>query len=59
MYGEVSGPRVERVFDIQKLNTEEDYFEFANKMRYLGIDKALREAGCEDGDTVQLLGYEI
>lgn len=56
---EVSGPRVERVFDIQKLNTEEDYFEFANKMRYLGIDKALREAGCEDGDTVQLLGYEF
>lgn len=55
----VSGPRVERVFDIQKLNTEEDYFEFANKMRYLGIDKALREAGCEDGDTVQLLGYEF
>lgn len=55
----VSGSRLERVFNIQKLNTEEDYFEFANKMRYLGIDKALREAGCQDGDTVQLLGYEF
>uniref|UniRef100_UPI0026209275 Obg family GTPase CgtA n=1 Tax=uncultured Faecalicoccus sp. TaxID=1971760 RepID=UPI0026209275 len=55
----VTGSRLERVFNIQKLNTEEDYFEFANKMRYLGIDKALREAGCQDGDTVQLLGYEF
>ena len=56
---EISGPRIERVFNIQKLNTEEDYFEFANKMRYLGIDTALREAGCMDGDTVQMLGYQF
>lgn len=55
----VSGSRIERVFDIQKLNTDDDYFEFANKMRYLGIDAALREAGCQDGDTVQLAGYEF
>ena len=55
----VSGPRLERVFDINKLNTEEDFYLFANKMRYLGIDTALREAGCQDGDTVRLLGFEF
>ena len=26
---------------------------------YLGIDTALREAGCQDGDTVRLLGFEF
>lgn len=55
----VSGPKVERVFNINKLNTEEDFYLFANKMRYMGIDSALRDAGCLDGDTVQLCGFEF
>ena len=55
----VSGPKVEKAFDITKLNTEEDYYNFANKMRYMGIDSALREAGCMDGDTVELCGFEF
>ncbi len=55
----VSGPKVERAFDITQLNTEEDYYNFANKMRYMGIDKALRESGCQDGDTVQICGFEF
>ena len=56
---EVQGPKIERNFDIRKLNTEEDYYLFANKMRYMGIDQALRNAGCQDGDTVRLQGYEF
>lgn len=55
----VSGSKIERVFNINKLNTEEDFYLFANKMRYMGIDTALREAGCQDGDTVQLCGFEF
>lgn len=55
----VSGPKIERVFNINKLNTEEDFYNFANKMRYMGIDTALRNAGCMDGDTVQLCGFEF
>lgn len=58
-YWTVSGIKVERAFNIEKLNTEEDYYNFANKMRYMGIDNALREAGCKDGDTVQLCGFEF
>lgn len=56
---EVSGPKVERSFNINKLNTEEDFYLFANRMRYLGIDRALREAGCMDGDTVRLCGFDF
>ncbi|MDD7280387.1 MAG: GTPase ObgE [Erysipelotrichaceae bacterium] len=55
----VYGPKIDRVFDIKKLNTEEDFYLFANRLRYLGIDNALREAGCQDGDTVQLGGFEF
>ncbi len=56
---EVKGSKVERAFDIKKLNTDEDFYMFANKMRYMGIDRALREAGCQDGDTVRLCGFEF
>ncbi len=56
---EVKGSKIVRAFDITRLNTEEDYYMFANKMRYMGIDKALREAGCQDGDTVRLCGFEF
>ncbi|MBP3853487.1 MAG: GTPase ObgE [Erysipelotrichaceae bacterium] len=55
----VSGHKVESAFDITQLNNEEDYYNFANKMRYMGIDKALREEGCKDGDTVQICGFEF
>lgn len=56
---EVSGPKIDKSFDINKLNTEEDYYLFANKMRYMGIDRILREAGVQDGDTVRINGFEF
>ena len=56
---EIKGPRIERNFNITKLNTEEDYYLFANKMRYLGIDRLLRDAGVKDGDTVRIDGFEF
>lgn len=56
---EVTGSKIDHNFNIDKLNTEEDYYLFANTMRHLGIDQALRDAGCMDGDTVQLGGFEF
>ncbi|WP_301007646.1 Obg family GTPase CgtA [Faecalibaculum rodentium] len=50
---------MERNFNISKLNTEEDYYLFANRMRYLGIDNLLREAGVKDGDTVRIENFEF
>ena len=56
---EITGPKIERSFNINKLNTEEDYYNFANRMRYMGIDNMLRDAGCQDGDTVRICGFEF
>ena len=56
---ELTGERLQRVFEMSKLNNEEDFMRFARKMRTLGIDEALRNAGCQDGDTVLICGYEF
>ena len=56
---EIRGPKIEKAFDIKKLNTEEDYYLFANRMRYMGVYKMLRDAGVQDGDTVRLDGFEF
>ncbi len=55
----VYGPLIRKNFNIDKLNTDEDFYNFANQMRYLGIDRNLREAGAEDGDIIELEGYEF
>lgn len=55
----VYGPLIRKNFHMEKLNTDEDFFNFANQMRFLGIDKHLRQAGAEDGDVVELEGYEF
>lgn len=55
----VSGPLIRKNFNIEKLNTDEDYYNFANTMRSMGIDRHLREAGAVDGDTVILEGFEF
>lgn len=49
---ELSGEGLERSFKMSKLDNEEDFMRFARKMRKMGIDEALRDAGCKDGDTV-------
>lgn len=49
---ELTGESLERAFKMSKLDNEEDFMRFARKMRKMGIDQALREAGCQDGDTV-------
>ena len=56
---ELTGEGLERTFKMSKMNTEEDFIRFARKMRTLGIDEALRNAGCSDGDTVIICGYEF
>ena len=55
----VYGPLIRKNFNIDKLNTDEDFYNFANQMRFLGIDQHLREAGCQDGDIVELEGFEF
>lgn len=55
----VEGPLIHQHFEMMTLKDEDDFFEFANKLRYLGIDKKLREAGAVEGDSIIIENYEF
>ena len=56
---EVSGPLIERNFSMSKLTNDEDIMRFARRMRKMNVDQALRDAGCENGDTVVICSVEF
>lgn len=56
---EVTGKKVERLVQMASFTTDDGFQIFALQIRNMGIDDALREAGCEDGDTVRLYDFEF
>lgn len=56
---ELRGDDIERSFKMSKLDNEEDFMRFARKMRKMGIDQALRDAGCMNGDTILICNSEF
>ena len=54
---EVTGKKVERLVQMASFTTDDGFQRFALQIRNMGIDDALREAGCEDGDTVRLYDF--
>lgn len=56
---EVTGKKVERLVQMASFTTDDGFQRFALQIRNMGIDNALREAGCEDGDTVRLYDFEF
>lgn len=56
---EVTGKKVERLVQMASFTTDDGFQRFALQIRNMGIDDALREAGCEDGDTVHLYDFEF
>lgn len=56
---EVTGKKVERLVQMASFTTDDGFQRFALQVRNMGIDDALREAGCEDGDTVRLYDFEF
>ena len=56
---EVTGKKVERLVQMASFTTDDGFQRFALQIRNMGIDDALREAGCEDGDTVRLYDFEF
>lgn len=56
---EVVGEVIEHTFAMSKLDSEEDIMRFARKMRKMNVDQALRDAGCQDGDTVAICKVEF
>lgn len=55
----VSGNAIERMFEMTDFNSDPAVRRFARQMRSMGIDDALRERGCKNGDIVRILGGEF
>lgn len=55
----VQGKAIERTFKMTDFNSDPAVRRFARQMRSMGIDEALRERGCENGDIVRILGGEF
>ncbi|WP_202080207.1 GTPase ObgE [Caldalkalibacillus salinus] len=55
----VTGEKVERLFKMTKFEYEESVMKFARTLKNMGVDRALRDLGAEDGDTVRILDYEF
>ena len=55
----VSGPGIERAFLMTDFNRDASVRRFAQQMRSMGVDDALRERGCKNGDIVKILKGEF
>ena len=55
----LTGDEIETAYRMAKLDTLDGEQRFARKMRVMGVDEALRQAGCQDGDTVGICDIEF
>lgn len=58
-YYRVEGKFLEKVVAMTNFDQEQAVTRFARQLRSWGVDDALREAGCQDGDTVEVEGYQF
>lgn len=56
---EIYGDKIERLYAMTNTAHEESLQRFARQMRGMGIDEALREAGAQDGDIIQLADFQF
>lgn len=55
----LEGERIEKLFKMTKFDFDESARKFARTLRHMGVDKALRDIGAEDGDVVRVLEFEF
>lgn len=55
----ITGKKIERMVSMTSLVSDDAIKRLSIKMRNMGIDEALREAGCQNGDTVSILDFEF
>lgn len=55
----VSGERVEKLFLMTDFSTYDNQRRFANQLRKMGVDEALRKAGVQSGDIVRIAEFEF
>lgn len=55
----LTGDEIETLFQMTDFTENESSQRFARQLRGMGVDKALREFGANDGDIVRLLDFEF
>ncbi|KRN31666.1 GTPase ObgE [Weissella halotolerans] len=55
----LTGDEIERLMSRTNTNYTESLMRFARRLRQMGVDKALADAGAVNGDTVQILDYQF
>jgi len=53
----VKGDEIEKLFKMTKFTEDEGIIRFGRKLRGMGVEEALEEAGAKRGDDVQILDY--
>ena len=53
------GKEIEKLFRMNKFNSDEAILRFAKKLARMGVDEKLEEMGAKQGDIVKLLDYEF
>ncbi|VEU78273.1 GTPase ObgE [Mycoplasmopsis columbinasalis] len=56
---EISGPKVQELYDKIPLNSYDNLLRFNNKLKNLGVWDDLLKKGIETGDTVRIFDYEF
>ena len=55
----LEGNRVERLFDMTDFENQANVYHFGITLRKMGVDEALRKAGCQDGDIIFIKEYSF
>ena len=53
----VKGEEIEKLFKMTKFTEDESIIRFGRKLKGMGVEEALEEAGAKRGDDVQILDY--
>ena len=55
----IKGDKIEKLFKMSRLDTDEAILRFSNKLRKMGIDDELKEKGAKEGDIIKILDFEF
>ena len=53
----IKGEEIEKLFKMTKFTEDEGVIRFARKLKGMGVEEALEDAGAQRGDDVQILDY--
>ena len=55
----LKGKQIEKLFRMNKFNSDEAIMKFAKKLTKLGVDERLEQMGAKQGDIVKILDFEF